>query len=109
MGTLYRQHWRVLVRIGTMLKPMLQSHVDSVVLMLITALFAPPTLISQNAPSPIPASQADVPLSVSGNPAAVQDSTGSGTLQALVLKRMGIEDNHGIFFGGLWLGDCNWL
>ncbi len=109
MGTLYRQQWRVPALIRPMFKPMLQRHVDSVVLMLVTAFFFPTPLISQNGPSPIPASQADVPLSVSGNPAAVQDSTGSGALQDLVLKRIGIENNHGIFFGGLWLGDCNWL
>jgi len=48
-------------------------------------------------------------LGISANPAAVNEATGSGELQRLVLKELGIQNDHGIRFGGLWLADCNWL
>jgi porin len=60
-------------------------------------------------PGAIPKVDPPAALSISGNPAAVEDTTGSGDLQRLILKRFGVSDNHGINFGGLWLGDCNWL
>jgi porin len=94
-----------------MFRPVRQSSIGMIFLILVTAFAAPAPLISQAAQDPIPASQAnhDVELSISGNPAAVQDTTGIGVLQDLLLEHIGIENNHGIFFGGLWLGDCNWL
>ena len=48
-------------------------------------------------------------LGISANPAAVETSTGSGEVQRLVLKRLGVTDDLGVRFGGLWLADCNWL
>jgi porin len=48
-------------------------------------------------------------LGISANPAAVQGATGSGEAQRFILKQFGIKDDHGVRFGGLWLGDCNWL
>ncbi len=48
-------------------------------------------------------------LGISANPAAIQDNTGSGAAQRFLLKQFGVTDDHGVRFGGLWLGDCNWL
>ena len=48
-------------------------------------------------------------LGISANPAAVETYTGSGEVQRFLLKRFGVEDDHGVRFGGLWLADCNWL
>jgi porin len=48
-------------------------------------------------------------VGISSNPAAVEGSTGSGEAQRFLLKQFGIENDHGVRFGGVWLGDCNWL
>lgn len=48
-------------------------------------------------------------LGISANPAAIQDHTGSGAVQRFLLRQFGGHNDHGIKFGGLWLGDCNWL
>jgi porin len=83
----------------------------AVFLMSIAALATPSLLFSQAAKAPAATSQVDnqAGLAISGNPAAAQDTTGTDELQRLLLKQLGIENNHGIYFGGLWLSDCNWL
>ncbi len=48
-------------------------------------------------------------LGISGNPAAVENYTGSGEAQRFLLKQFSVKDDHGVRFGGLWLADCNWL
>jgi porin len=48
-------------------------------------------------------------LGISANPAAVEGYTGSGEVQRFLLKQFGVEHDHGVRFGGLWLADCNWL
>lgn len=45
--------------------------------------------------------------SVPSNPAAVNVLTGTGTLQALVQQKLGIQNNHGIRIGGNFVGDIN--
>lgn len=49
------------------------------------------------------------PKSISSNPAAVNVTTGSGLLQQLIEKKLGIQDNHGIEVQGAWIGDTNGL
>lgn len=57
-----------------------------------------------------PALSAAPPVTgISSNPAAVNISTGNGMLQRYVDKMFGIENNHGISFGGAWIGDVNQL
>lgn len=46
---------------------------------------------------------------ISANPAATNLTTGSGEAQRLVLEQLGIKDDHGVRFGGIWLADSNWL
>lgn len=46
---------------------------------------------------------------VSADPGAVDVKTGSGALQDSIDAKLGIEDNHGIYFGGLWVADTNAL
>lgn len=48
-------------------------------------------------------------MGVSSNPAAVNITTGNGTIQRYFDKLFGIKDNHGITFGGAWTGDINRL
>jgi porin len=48
-------------------------------------------------------------LGISANPAAANETTGSGEIQRLLIKKFGAENDHGVHFGGLWLADCNWL
>src|SRR3990167_7106943 len=45
--------------------------------------------------------------SISSNPGAVNIVTGSGDAQAYVEKILGITNDHGIRFGGMWIGDAN--
>ncbi|MGQ3890781.1 carbohydrate porin [Legionella sp. CNM-4043-24] len=45
--------------------------------------------------------------SISSNPAAVNVSTGKGTIQRALEKKLGIENNHGIMIQGAWIGDTN--
>lgn len=47
--------------------------------------------------------------SISSNPAATNILAGSGVLQKAIEKSLGIKDDHGIRFGGTWLGDINQL
>lgn len=47
--------------------------------------------------------------SISSNPAAVNVITGSGALQKYLEKKWGIQNNHGIFMQGAWIGDGNKL
>ncbi len=47
--------------------------------------------------------------SISSNPAAVNVTTGSGTLQRYLEKKLGIQNNHGIMLQGAWIGDTNRL
>lgn len=51
----------------------------------------------------------DTSTSISSNPAAVYSATGNGVLQSYIEKQLGIKNNHGISFGGVWLGDVNQL
>ena len=45
--------------------------------------------------------------SISSNIAAVNIPTGNGMLQDWVEKQLNIKNDHGIRFGGAWLGDSN--
>ncbi|MFA6301556.1 MAG: carbohydrate porin [Legionella sp.] len=47
--------------------------------------------------------------SISSNPAAVNVESGSGFIQRLLEKKLGIKDNHGIITQGAWIGDTNRL
>ncbi len=47
--------------------------------------------------------------SISSNPSAVNEVTGSADLQKYVEKKLGIKNNHGFRFGGLLIGDTNEL
>lgn len=82
-------------------------------LLLVAHALAPGEISQDPAPkaSTQGASELDSPtgLGISANPATVSDSTGSGEAQALLLEEFGEKDNHGVFLGGLWLADCNWL
>ncbi len=73
----------------------------------IAALLANPAAAKTSQTAP----EVDSPtgLGISANPAAVESFTGSGEVQRFLLKQFGVKDNHGVRFGGLWLGDCNWL
>ncbi len=44
---------------------------------------------------------------VSSNPAAVNITPGTGALQRYVEKKLGIQDDHGIYVDGAWIGDVN--
>lgn len=57
----------------------------------------------------VPAADSQTGLGISANPAAVDASTGSGVVQDTLLTKLGIKNDHGVRFGGLWLADCNWL
>lgn len=46
---------------------------------------------------------------ISSNPAAVNVSPGSGVLQKYIEKLFDIKNDHGIKFGGAWVGDSNSL
>lgn len=45
--------------------------------------------------------------SIASNIAALNIPTGNGALQDYIQKKLGIKNNHGIQFGGAWLGDTN--
>ena len=44
---------------------------------------------------------------ISSNPAAVEAAPGNGFLQHLIEKNLGIKNNHGFNYGGVWLGDAD--
>ena len=44
---------------------------------------------------------------ISSNPAEVVSRPGNGFLQRLVEKNLGIKNNHGFNYGGVWLGDAD--
>lgn len=44
---------------------------------------------------------------VSSNPAAVNLTPGTGELQHYLEKKLGIQNNHGIYIDGAWLGDVD--
>lgn len=45
--------------------------------------------------------------SISSNPAAVNVNPGSGILQKMIEKKLGISNNHGIEMQGAWIADTN--
>jgi carbohydrate-selective porin OprB len=53
------------------------------------------------------ASAAHAPNYVSSNPAAVDSTVGTGSLQRYIQQKLGIKDDHGIKFGGAWIVDTN--
>ncbi|MEO8206859.1 MAG: carbohydrate porin [Chthoniobacterales bacterium] len=59
-------------------------------------------------PSPTPASASIARLGISANPGAINQMTGTGQLGNLITERIGIKDK-GIFIGGVWVGDANYL
>jgi porin len=44
---------------------------------------------------------------ISANAAAVDITPGTGDLQNYVMQQLDIKDDHGIHFGGMWIGDSN--
>ncbi len=60
-----------------------------------------------NEPSPLSSTATSV--DISSNPAAVNIATGNGAAQKYIDKVFGIKNNHGIIFGGAWVGDINQL
>jgi porin len=75
----------------------------------LAALCGAALLAGGNAAAQDPSPPADAPqpkqnvLSVSGNPAAVNESTGTGWLG----RTLGLRDEWGIRLGGVWLADTN--
>jgi len=59
--------------------------------------------------SPCLARASTAPIGISSNPAAVNITTGNGTLQGYIDKALGIRHNQGITIGGAWVGDINQL
>jgi porin len=45
--------------------------------------------------------------SISSNPAAVNLTPGTGVAQHYFEKKLGIQNNHGIYVDGAWIGDIN--
>jgi len=56
-----------------------------------------------------PAQSEAATVSISSNPAAVYKNSGNGALQEFIEKKLDIKNDHGISFGGLLLGDVNYL
>lgn len=46
---------------------------------------------------------------ISSNPAAVNVTAGTGDFESFLLKKLNIQNDHGIRFTGAWLGDTNGL
>ena len=44
---------------------------------------------------------------ISANPAAVNVGAKSGDLQSYLYEKFKVKNDHGIYFGGAWLGDTN--
>src|SRR3990167_6601279 len=59
---------------------------------------------NNNQPTPIHKFESS---NISANIAAVNIPTGTGLLQDLIAKKLGIQNDYGIQFGGAWLGDIN--
>lgn len=57
----------------------------------------------------ITSSRATASTSISSNPAAVNVMTGTGVLQRYIDSHLGIQNDHGIAYGGAWIGDVNQL
>jgi porin len=70
---------------------------------------APQSPAADSVPSASDEAVGSTGLGISANPAAVEPSTGSGEAQRFLMKRFGMENDHGVRFGGIWLADCNWL
>ncbi|MEO6055172.1 MAG: carbohydrate porin [Chthoniobacterales bacterium] len=58
-------------------------------------------------PSPTPKDSINR-LGISANPGAINQRTGTGELGDFITDRLGIKDK-GIFIGGVWVGDANYL
>jgi len=57
------------------------------------------------ASTPAPNSTAQSNLGISGNPGAVNTTTGTGWLG----REIGIPADTGVSLGGVWVGDANWI
>jgi porin len=65
--------------------------------------------LAQSVPSPSPSPTPGLLIGISANPSAANAITGTGELEKIVLKSLGVTDDHGVRVGGVWIGNSSWL